>query len=155
MLAVRLLLKVQERMLTFFMLARKFVSKVMQTATACVASLIKLYGVITPGQTLTQRLFDYVPVGERYVMKEAQGEGTTTEIFEFAAGDYVGEFEEFRDQRWKDISRRLSKMPIKDIGASIGAEHSKRCSCDPLVASMGVYTALVEAEGKICEEIAK
>ena len=44
-------------------------------------------------------------------------------------------------------------MPIKDIGKSIGAKHSKRCSCDPLVPSSGVYTALVKAEGDLYRDI--
>ena len=128
----------------------------MQITMANLASFVKFYESKAPGKTLTQRLFDFVPVGHRFVMKAAQGEGTTTEIFDIAAGDNVGEaFEAFRDQRWKDITRRLSKMPISDIGKSIGAEHSKRCSCDPLVPSLGVYTALVKAEGKICEDISK
>ena len=125
----------------------------MQITMAILAAFLKAVHELTPHVTLTERLFDYVPVGHRFVMKMGSGK---TEVFKFAAGDNVGEaFERFRDQRWKEITKRLSRMPVSDIGKSIGAEHSKRCSCDPLVHSKGVYTALVKAEGKLCREITK
>ena len=125
----------------------------MQITMAILASTLKVVHDLTPHVTLTERLFDYVPVGHRFVMKVG---ATETEVFDIPAGDNVGEdFERFRDQRWKEITRRLSRMPIKDIGKSIGAEHSKRCSCDPLVPSSGVYTALVKAEGDLCDDITK
>ena len=102
---------------------------------------------IVPWKTLTERLFDYVPVGHRFVMKDGV-------VFKFAAGDYVGEaFDRFRADRWKDITGRLSKVPLGEIGKCVGAEHSKRCGNDPLVPSKGVYTALVKAEETLRAEI--
>ena len=117
-------------------------AKAMKSTMHAIASTIK-------GTRFSKRLFDYVPCGHRFVMRDGK-------VSEFAAGDFVGKaFEDFRDQRWIDITRRLALTPLDQVGKALGSQHSKRCKCDPLVPSAGVYTALVGAEGQICDSIAK
>lgn len=81
----------------------------------------------------------------------------TTEVVRYAPGEYSSKAaEDFRTQRWKDVTKYLRSIDrLFKLLFTLGFQHSKRCTCDPLTPSAGVYTALVDAEGKICQDLLK
>lgn len=89
-------------------------------------------------------VFDYVPVGERYVVKDGK-------ITKFQVGDNTGEtFEKYRDDRWKTIiSKLVSLGSVGAAGAELGSQHAKICKG---TSSKGVYQFSVNGENGICKK---
>eukprot|EP00541_Cyclophora_tenuis_P016801 CAMPEP_0116579760 /NCGR_PEP_ID=MMETSP0397-20121206/22422_1 /TAXON_ID=216820 /ORGANISM="Cyclophora tenuis, Strain ECT3854" /LENGTH=334 /DNA_ID=CAMNT_0004109259 /DNA_START=21 /DNA_END=1025 /DNA_ORIENTATION=- len=94
---------------------------------------------------LTTGLFDYVPVGTRYVVKDGQ-------VTVHPQDDNYGDaFEKYRDDRWKGIIANLQKLgSVTAVGKELGDQHSKECKS---ANSYGVYMFSVDGQTGVCPKI--